>query len=229
MRASPLSSRPKPTELVALTDPADLTDQSEPSRQGKHRQAEWTNLEPSKPADETPNPPPSGPDHALIETSHPNRNRWLIAIGVLKLLKAILFVAMGFGMIRLLHKDIADVLYRAVLALRFDPENHIINVLLEKSTLLSPRILKEISAGMFLYAILDTIEGIGLVLEKTWAEYFTLGLTGALLPWEMYEIIRHVTILKIVVTIVNLAVFLYLLYVVAKKNRTRRANATPAH
>src|SRR5258708_36410233 len=49
---------------------------------------------------------------ALTTHSHPDRNRWLIAIGVLKLLKAVLFVSMGFGVIRLLHKDIADVLLR---------------------------------------------------------------------------------------------------------------------
>jgi uncharacterized membrane protein (DUF2068 family) len=223
MRASPLSSRPKPT------DPVDLTDQSEQEQQGKQRQAERTDPNPPKPADQTSLPPPSGPDSALTETPHHNRNRWLIAIGALKLLKAVLFVSMGFGIIRLLHKDIADVLYRAALALRFDPENHIINVLLEKSSLLSPHLLKEISAGIFLYAILDTIEGIGLVLEKAWAEYFTLGLTGALLPWEFYEIIRHVTVLKIVVTVLNLAVFLYLVYVVAKKNRSRQIPTSSAH
>ena len=110
---------------------------------------------------------------------------------------------MGFGVIRLLHKDIADVLLRTVTALRFDPENRIINVLLEKSALLSPERLKEISFAIFLYAALDIIEGIGLVLEKVWAEYFTLILTGSFLPWEMYEIIRHVTILKIVLTLLN--------------------------
>jgi uncharacterized membrane protein (DUF2068 family) len=160
---------------------------------------------------------------------HPNRNRWLIAIGVLKLLKAVLFISMGFGIIRLLHKDVADLLYRAALALRFDPENHIINVLLEKSALLSPHLLKEISVGIFLYAILDTIEGIGLVLEKVWAEYFTLLLTGSLLPWEIYEIIRHVTVLKIVVALLNLAVFLYLLWVVGPKVRSRRQPAASTH
>jgi uncharacterized membrane protein (DUF2068 family) len=153
--------------------------------------------------------------------SHHARNRWLIAIGVLKLLKAVLFVSMGFGIIRLLHRDIADVLLRAALALRFDPENRIINVLLEKSALLSPHLLKEISFGIFAYAILDTIEGIGLVLEKAWAEYFTLVLTGSFLPWEIYEIIRHVTVLKIVVALLNLAVFLYLAWVVYQKMRNR--------
>jgi uncharacterized membrane protein (DUF2068 family) len=129
----------------------------------------------------------------LTTHSHPNRNRWLIAIGVLKLLKAVLFVSMGFGVINLLHKDVADVLLRATTALRFDPENRFVNMLLEKSALLNPHRLKEISFAIFLYAALDIIEGTGLVLEKVWAEYFTLILTGSFLPWEFYEIIRHVT------------------------------------
>jgi uncharacterized membrane protein (DUF2068 family) len=158
----------------------------------------------------------------LTTHSHPTRNRWLIAIGVLKLLKAILFVSMGFGVIRLLHKDIGDVLLRATTALRFDPENRFVNVLLEKATLLSPHRLKEISFAMFLYAALDVIEGTGLVLEKVWAEYFTLVLTGSFLPWELYEIIRHVTSLKIVLILLNLAVFLYLLKVVNEKVRARK-------
>ncbi|MGC2403253.1 MAG: DUF2127 domain-containing protein [Acidobacteriaceae bacterium] len=154
--------------------------------------------------------------------SHLSRNRWLIAIGVLKLLKAVLFVSMGFGIIRLLHKDIADVLLRAALALRFDPENRIVNMLLEKSALLNPHLLKEISFGIFAYAVLDTIEGVGLVLEKAWAEYFTLVLTGSFLPWEIYEIVRHVTVLKIVVALLNMAVFVYLAWVVYQKVRNRQ-------
>jgi uncharacterized membrane protein (DUF2068 family) len=164
---------------------------------------------------------------ALTTHSHPDRNRWLIAIGVLKLLKAALFVSMGFGVIRLLHKDIADVLLRAVTALRFDPENRFVNVLLEKSALLSPHRLKEISFAIFLYAALDIIEGTGLVLEKVWAEYFTLILTGSFLPWELYEIIRHVTVLKVVLTLLNLLVFIYLAYVVNEKVRARQNPSEP--
>ena len=167
-------------------------------------------------------------DGALTMHSHPNRNRWLIAIGVLKLLKAVLFVSMGFGVIRLLHKDVADVLLHATLALRFDPENRFINVLLEKSALLNPQRLKEISFAIFLYAALDVIEGTGLVLEKVWAEYFTLALTGSFLPWEFYEIIRHVTVLKVVLLILNLLVFIYLAIVVNEKVRGRQqTQSTP--
>ena len=163
---------------------------------------------------------------ALTTHSHPNRNRWLIAIGALKLMKAVLFISMGFGVIRLLHQDVADVLMRFLLALRFDPENRFVNVLLEKTALLSPHRLKEISFAIFLYAALDIIEGTGLVLEKVWAEYFTLILTGSFLPWELYEIIRHVTVLKIVLTLLNLAVFISLANVVNEKVRARQH--TPA-
>jgi uncharacterized membrane protein (DUF2068 family) len=141
-------------------------------------------------------------------------------------MKAVLFVSMGFGVIKLLHKDVADVLLRAFTALRFDPENRIVNMLLEKSALLSPHRLKEISYAIFLYAALDVIEGTGLVLEKAWAEYFTLILTGSFLPWEFYEIVRHVTILKIVLILLNLAVFIYLFIVVQEKVRTRRKIST---
>jgi uncharacterized membrane protein (DUF2068 family) len=158
----------------------------------------------------------------LTTQPHPNRNRWLIAIGVLKLLKAVLFVSMGFGVIRLLHRDVADVLLRATLALRFDPENRFVNMVLEKSASLTPHRLREISLVMFLYAALDVIEGTGLVLEKGWAEYFTLILTGSFLPWEFYEIIRHVTVFKIILTVLNLLVFVYLAYVLNEKIRARQ-------
>jgi uncharacterized membrane protein (DUF2068 family) len=164
----------------------------------------------------------------LTTHSH-HRNRWLVAIGALKLMKAVLFVSMGFGVIKLLHKDVADVLMHATLALRFDPENRIVNMLLEKSALLSPHRLKEISFAIFLYAALDLIEGTGLVLEKVWAEYFTLILTGSFLPWELYEIFRHITVLKVVLLILNLLVFIYLAIVVNQKVRVRQQALVSKH
>ena len=166
---------------------------------------------------------------ALTTHSHPDRNRWLIAIGVLKLLKAVLFVSMGFGVINLLHKDIADVLLRAATALRFDPENRIRQHGCWKVGVCSdPHRLKEISFAIFLYAALDIIEGTGLVLEKVWAEYFTLILTGSFLPWELYEIIRHVTVLKIVLTILNLA-GLYLSGDCGQRKGARTPAGDPGH
>jgi uncharacterized membrane protein (DUF2068 family) len=162
---------------------------------------------------------------SLTKGSQRNRNRWLIAIGVLKLLKAVLFISMGFGIIKLLHKDIADLLLHLTTALRFDPENRAVNILLEQAAMLSPHRLKLISFALFLYAALDVIEGTGLVLEKTWAEYFTLILTTSFLPWEFYEIVRRVTTFKIVLTLLNLLVVLYLAVVVKERMAERQPPA----
>lgn len=166
---------------------------------------------------------------APLPAAAPHRNRWLIAIGVLKLLKGVLFVSLGFGIIRLLHKDIGDLLLRASIAFRFDPENRFVNLLLEKAELLSPRRLKEISLGIFLYAALDFIEGSGLVLEKVWAEYFTLILTASFLPWEMYKILQRPSWLKAGLTLLNLMVVLYLAFVVQRRSVAQRAAVPPLH
>jgi uncharacterized membrane protein (DUF2068 family) len=79
-----------------------------------------------------------------------------------------------------------------------------------------------------MYAGLDVIEGYGLILGKIWAEYFTLILTASFLPWELYEIIRHVTILKIVLTLLNVFVVIYLAIVVKERVRERQELVTAA-
>jgi uncharacterized membrane protein (DUF2068 family) len=157
---------------------------------------------------------------------HPNRNRWLIAIGGFKLLKAALFAGMGFGVINLLHKDLADFLLQLTLALRFDPENRFVNLFLERAASLNPHRLREITFALFLYAALDLVEGVGLALEQTWAEYFTLILTSSFLPWELYEIVRRATAFKVGFFLVNVFVVLYIGYIVRDRVRGRQASYT---
>lgn len=149
-------------------------------------------------------------------------DRWIVAIGVLKLFKAALFVLLGIGAIKLLHKDLVDEVTRFIISLRFDPEGRVVNIVLDKVALINPHRLKEISFAIFAYAALDVIEGTGLVLRKVWAEYVTLILTASFLPWEIFEIIRHVTGVKIVLTVLNALVVIYLVYHVQSRARERR-------
>ena len=78
-----------------------------------------------------------------------------------------------------------------------------------------------LSAGTFFYAALLGIEGVGLLLRKHWAEYFTIFTTGALLPLEMYELAKHVTMVKIIVLVINAAIVWYL--VVRVRSRRYRS------
>jgi len=138
------------------------------------------------------------------------RNRWLELIALYKLLQAALLVAVGVGALKLLHKDVADVLYNVAKGLRMNPEGHLVGILLDKASLLNDRRLHQISLFLFGYAALGVIEGMGLMLEKVWAEYFTSFITASFLPIEIFELMHRVTWFRVGLLVVNLAVLAYL-------------------
>lgn len=142
------------------------------------------------------------------------RHRWLELIGVLKLLKGAFFVALGFGLLRILHHDLYMFALQMVEALHLDPDRLAIAALLDKVTLLNEHRLKQLSAVVFIYAALDFIEGTGLVLEKRWAEYFTLILTVALLPLEAIKLLHHPNHLTLVLFLANILIAIYLAWLV---------------
>jgi uncharacterized membrane protein (DUF2068 family) len=157
-----------------------------------------------------------------VKSTRSSHDRWIIAIGVFKLLQAALFVLLGIGAVRLLHQDLVDVTEHFILAMRFNPEGHFVGLVLEKVAMIDPHRLRQISAAIFGIAALDVIEGTGLVMEKAWAEFVTLILTASFLPWEVFEIHRHITWIKVALTVINVAVVLYLLFYVRLRMRERR-------
>lgn len=148
-------------------------------------------------------------------------DRWIVVIGALKLLEAALFVALGVGLLRLLHKDLVDEVTR-VLAGRFDPEGRFVNTVVDWVSLISPVRLEEISAGIFAHAALDIVEGVGLILRKIWAEYITLIVSVLFLPVEFIGIAHHVTWVRLAITAINLAVVAYLIFHVQMVTRRHR-------
>jgi uncharacterized membrane protein (DUF2068 family) len=155
--------------------------------------------------------------HAPISTY----DRWLVAIGALKLGEALLFILLGIGVIRMLHKDLVDEVTRLLTAMRFDPEGRFVSLLLDKVALISPQRLEEISAAAFGHAALDILEGTGLILRKIWAEFVTLVVSVLFLPLEFFEIVRHITWIRVGITTVNVAVVVYLVFHVQMRLRER--------
>jgi uncharacterized membrane protein (DUF2068 family) len=135
----------------------------------------------------------------------------LLWIALFKLFKATLLIAVGIGAHNLLHRDVAETVLHWVDILRVDPENRFIHRLLTRIFAVTPAQLKAASAGTFVYAALLLTEGLGLLLRKRWAEYFTIITTALLIPLEVYEISRHVTFAKFVVLVVNVAIVIYLI------------------
>jgi uncharacterized membrane protein (DUF2068 family) len=101
-----------------------------------------------------------------------------------------------------------------------NPEGHLVGFLLDKASLLNDKRLHQISLFLFGYAALGVIEGLGLMLEKVWAEYFTSFITASFLPLEVFELMHRVTWIRVGLLVVNLAVLAYLVSHLIRRRRT---------
>jgi uncharacterized membrane protein (DUF2068 family) len=151
------------------------------------------------------------------ENPRPSHDRGLLAIGLFKLVKAIFFFCVGVGAIHLLHKDLEDEVMRLALRFKFDPESRFVSLLLNKIDLIDAHRLRQISVATFGYSALALTEGVGLLLEKVWAEYLTLLLTISFLPWELYELARKPDWFRLSLLLINLAVLWYLVWLLRRK------------
>lgn len=156
--------------------------------------------------------------------SKKRRNRWLELIATYKLLQSALLIAVAVGALRLVHKDVADVLSNLATAMRMNTDGRVVSFLLEKASLLNDHRLRQISFFLFFYAGLGFLEGLGLMLEKVWAEYLTAILTASFLPLEIFELTHRVTPIRIALLLINLGVLAYLVFHLIRRKTTARAH-----
>jgi uncharacterized membrane protein (DUF2068 family) len=144
----------------------------------------------------------------------------LLAIAIFKLAKSAFFFCVGLGLFHLLHRDLSEAAQKLALALHFEPEWRITTLLTEKITLLDPKKLRDFGFFAFAYSGIALTEGVGLFLEKVWAEYLTLSLTVMFLPWELYELVRRPSWVRMGLLVINLVVLAYLLWILERKKKS---------
>ena len=147
-------------------------------------------------------------------------------IAFFKLLKAIALITAGIAALKLVHADVGSVLEHWVTRLGLDPGSSLINHAIQRACELDTGGFKQLGIAGFLYAGLFLTEGIGLWLLKHWAEWFTVVITGSLIPFEIYEALHHPTALRILILIVNVAVVAYLIRRIKQERRTSNTHAS---
>jgi uncharacterized membrane protein (DUF2068 family) len=164
-------------------------------------------------------PKPIGHSSNSVSSMHALR-----AIAAFKLFKAVLLCSLGFGVFRLLNPVVEHTLTHWVGSFAWSYNRGLMLSALTKITGL-PRIqLKTLGIGVFLYAILFFIEGVGLWAGRRWAEYLTIIATGSLIPVEVYELFRRTTIPRGLALLINLVVVVYLVRVVRRQAASRKLN-----
>lgn len=136
-------------------------------------------------------------------------NFGLIVIGIFKLVKSVLLLGLGIGLLINRDRDLGHIASRWINELSIS--HSVFDNLLAKLSSLQPRTLEHVAAGSFVYSALFLIEGVGLCRRKRWAEILTVAITASLLPFELYELFHRVTATRVIITVVNVAILGYLL------------------
>jgi uncharacterized membrane protein (DUF2068 family) len=143
-------------------------------------------------------------------------------IAFYKLCKAALLLAIGLGVLRLVHTDLAALAQRWVESLAMSPARRAAERLIALVSGLSPRGLEVLAGGAFLYAGLYLVEGVGLWFARRWAEYLVLCSALLFVPFEVYALARRATLPRSAALILNLVVAAYLIHCLRRNSAAAR-------
>lgn len=135
---------------------------------------------------------------------------FVVAIAVFKVLKAVLAAAAAVGAFALIHRDLPELGERLADWLEVDRGRAVVESLLARLPGVSSSMLVGAGIGGIIYAALDLVEAYGLLRGRAWAEWLTVVATSLFIPFEVYELAREVTPLKVSALVVNVVIVAYL-------------------
>jgi uncharacterized membrane protein (DUF2068 family) len=133
--------------------------------------------------------------------------KWIIAF---KALKSALLAGLGVMLLVTRHRDPTELIVQAALMLHLPVTSHLMERALEFAANLTIRRREALAITAFGYAALLGTEGIGLHYRKPWARWFTIIATASLIPLEIYECIRELHLIRVLVLVINILVVIYL-------------------
>ncbi len=142
-----------------------------------------------------------------------------MAIAIVKLVKGLLLFLVGIGALSLIHKDAAEVFTHWARVFQVDMHRKSIQRWLIELGLVKQRDLALIVTTTFIYSALLLTEGVGLLMEKVWAEYMTTFITATFIPIEVYELVRHMTVIRACVLATNVIIVAYLVMRLCQRKR----------
>lgn len=141
-----------------------------------------------------------------------HHDRGLFALALFKMAKALLLFLAGAGALSLL-RPAEEARVRELLSDMTIRQGHrFVERALHVLNVTSPRQMTLVGLASICYGLLFATEGVGLWLEKRWAEWLTIVATGSLIPFELYELARALTPVRALALVVNVGAVSYLIY-----------------
>ena len=156
-------------------------------------------------------------------TSLRPHRRMLRAIAAFEFFKGIFVVAMGVCAILLVYKDFSVIAEALLARLHISSDGKWAQAFLDFADSVTDAKLWAAARIAFAYAVLRFTEAYGLWKARTWAEWVALVSGSLLLPLEIRELFRGLTLFRCAFFLGNVAVVLFMLYVIITNRREARS------
>ncbi len=155
-------------------------------------------------------------------------DRLVSVIGVFKLMKAAVLAPLGVAMLLGLPAEIARSAVHSVRWTGALSGHMAVRAAVSRLLALNHRDLREIGVACLAYAAVFTVEGVGLLRGRRWAEWLTVVVTGSFIPFEVWELMRRPGAGKLVAVVVNAAIVVYLAWRRVRAEAPRVSRFRPA-
>ena len=129
---------------------------------------------------------------------------------------------MGICALALVHKDTWLIAESLLALLRISTDHRFAQSFLDFADSITDARLWAAARIAFAYAVLRFTEAYGLWKERTWAEFMACVSGTLLLPLEVRELFRGVTFFRCALLVGNVAIVLYMIYIILANRRERR-------
>jgi uncharacterized membrane protein (DUF2068 family) len=156
---------------------------------------------------------------------HRRQRRMLQAVALFEFFKGIFVALMGFCALALVHKDVWLYAESLLALFHINTDRRYAQAFLNFADSVTDARLWAAARIAFAYAVLRFTEAYGLWNQRKWAEWVAFLSGTLLLPLEVRELIRGLTLLRFSLFVGNVAIVLYMLYVILDHRREKQDSA----
>jgi len=153
---------------------------------------------------------------------HRRQRRVLRAVATFEFCKGVFVVMMGLCALALVHKDVWLYAESLLALLHVSTDRRSAQLFLDFADSITDARLWAAARIAFAYAALRFTEAYGLWKGYIWAEWLALVAGALLLPMEVRELMRGITVFRCALFVGNMAVVLYMFYVIRANHRERQ-------
>jgi uncharacterized membrane protein (DUF2068 family) len=129
-------------------------------------------------------------------------------------LKAVLLLAAAIYIFTHTDSGFAPLVDRAIEVFNLDTGRGLIHDVVVRNLArlagLSTSTLEVVAVGSLVYGLIEGAESVGLILRRRWAEYLVVLATTFFIPFEVLEVARRPSPLRIITLVLNVVVVVYL-------------------